>query len=135
MLDAPLERVFRALVDPDELARWWGPAGFTSPSVDFEPGVGRGYRIEMQPPDGEAFYLRGVFREVDPPRRLAYTFIWEDPDPDDQENLVTLTLEDLGESTRLMVDQRPFATEDRLQLHRDGWSDSFERLRAALGDS
>jgi uncharacterized protein YndB with AHSA1/START domain len=87
----------------------------------------------MQPPEGDVFYLRGEFREVDPPNRLAYTFIWEDPEPDDQETLVTLALEELGRSTRLTLDQGPFATEDRLQLHRNGWSDGFERLRAVLG--
>lgn len=124
--------MFQALVAPNQLAQWWGPAGFTSPNVDFEPRVGGSYRIKMQPPDGDAFYLRGEFREVDPPRRLAYTFIWEDPDPDDQETLVSLTLEDRGGSTMLTLDQGPFATEGRLALHRDGWSDSFEGLRTLV---
>jgi uncharacterized protein YndB with AHSA1/START domain len=124
--------VFEALVEPDQLAAWWGPAGFTSPNVDFEPRVGGSFRIKMQPPDGDAFYLRGEFLGVDPPGRLAYTFIWEDPDPDDQETLVTLTLDDRGRSTRLTLDQAPFATEGRLALHHDGWSDSFEKLRAVL---
>ena len=35
----------------------------------------------MQPPEGDPFYLTGEFREVDPPARLAYTFVWEDPIP------------------------------------------------------
>jgi uncharacterized protein YndB with AHSA1/START domain len=124
--------VFRALTEPDQLAQWWGPSGFTCPGIDFEARAGGRYRIEMQPPEGEAFYLRGEFREVDPPRRLAYTFIWEEPDLDDQETLVTLTLADEGKSTKLTLDQGPFATEGRLALHRDGWSDSFQKLRAVL---
>jgi uncharacterized protein YndB with AHSA1/START domain len=44
----------------------------------------------MQPPEGDSFYLTGEFREVDPPARLAYTFVWEDPDPDDVATLVVL---------------------------------------------
>jgi uncharacterized protein YndB with AHSA1/START domain len=79
--------------------------------------------------------LRGEFLEVDPPSRLAYTFIWEDPEPDDQETLVRLTLEDLGEKTKLTLDQGPFATDGRLELHRDGWSDSLERLRKAISSA
>ena len=59
--------VYRALSDPEELAKWWGPRGFTTPSVEFDPRVGGGYRIAMQPPDGDLFYLSGEFREVDPP--------------------------------------------------------------------
>ena len=58
-----------------------GPEGFTTPSLEFGPRVGESYRIEMQPPEGDSFYLTGEFREVDPPARLAFTFIWEDPDP------------------------------------------------------
>jgi uncharacterized protein YndB with AHSA1/START domain len=47
----------------------------------------------MQPPEGELFYLSGEFREVDPPARLACTFCWDPPDPDDQQTVVTLSLE------------------------------------------
>jgi uncharacterized protein YndB with AHSA1/START domain len=78
-LPAPPGRVFNALTDPDELASWWGPHGFTSPALDFDPRVGGSYRITMQPPDGEAFHLSGEFRQVDPPTRLAYIFRWEHP--------------------------------------------------------
>ena len=60
----------------------------------------------MQPPDGDVFHLSGVFREVDPPVRLAYTFRWEEPDPDDRETMVTLSLRDLGESTSEDHDHR-----------------------------
>ena len=65
----------------------------------------------MQPPDGDLFHLTGEFREVDPPARLAYTFRWEEPDPDDRETVVTLSFGDLGESTELVLSQGPFATE------------------------
>ncbi len=124
--------VFAALTQPDELARWWGPNGFTIPSVDFTARVGDRYRIEMQPPDGDAFHLSGEFREVEPPSRLAYTFVWDPPDADDTETLVTLSLRDLGESTQVALDQRPFKTEERRALHHDGWSDSFDKLERLL---
>jgi uncharacterized protein YndB with AHSA1/START domain len=120
--------VFRALSEPDELAKWWGPEGFTIRSVEFDPQVGGTYRIEMQPPEGDSFYLTGEFREVDPPTHLAYTFMWEDPDPDDVENLVRLSFRDLREATEVALAQAPFKTEARRALHRDGWTDSFDKL-------
>ena len=125
---AGLQDVFRALSEADELPKWWGPEGFTIPNAEFEPEVGRAYRIEMQPPEGDSFYLAGEFREVDPPAKLAYTFIWEDPDPDDVENLVRLSIRSLGERTEVALDQAPFKTEARRALHRDGWTDSFNKL-------
>lgn len=128
VLPAPRPSVFRLFSDADQLRRWWGPAGFSTPGLDFEPRVGERYRIEMQPPEGEAFFLTGEFRVVDPPNRLAYTFAWEDPDPDDVETLVELTFTDRGDTTEVSLKQGPFKTEDRRELHRNGWGDSFEKL-------
>lgn len=115
VLPARPARVFEACVEPDQLARWWGPAGFTAPSIELDPRVGGSYRIAMQPPEGELFHLSGEFREVDPPGRLAYTFRWEDPDPNDQETVAELSFNDLDGSTRLVLDQGAFATEARRQ--------------------
>jgi len=124
--------VFATFSDSSQLVKWWGPEGFTTPSLKFKPRVGKNYRIEMQPPEGETFYLTGEFREVEPPGRLAYTFIWEDPDPDDVETLVTFSLRDLGESTAVDFSQGLFKTEARRTLHRDGWTDGFDKLEQLL---
>ncbi len=127
-LAVPPERVFAACVDAEQLAEWWGPSGFTSPSVQLDVRDGGRYRITMQPPEGDAFHLRGEFRELEVPRRLVYTFVWEEPDPDDQETVVTLTFERADENTRLVLDQGPFKTEARHELHRAGWTETLERL-------
>jgi uncharacterized protein YndB with AHSA1/START domain len=124
--------VYTALSDPKLLARWWGPHGFSVPNVDFNPRVGGSYRIAMQPPERELFHLAGEFREVDPPARLAFTFRWEPPDPDDRETLVEISLEDRGERTEALLTQSTFATESRLALHQQGWADSLDRLEQLL---
>jgi uncharacterized protein YndB with AHSA1/START domain len=124
--------VWRALTEPDLLARWWGPAGFTSPSIALDLRVAGRFRIEMKPPDRDPFFLQGEYREVVRPSRLAYTFRWEEPDPDDRETLVTLSLADLRGKTELALEQGPFATEARLALHRGGWSDSLDKLGELL---
>jgi uncharacterized protein YndB with AHSA1/START domain len=120
--------VFAAFSDGLELARWWGPKGFITPSIEFEPRVVEIYRIEMQPPEGEHFYLTRVFLEVDSPVRLAYTFVWEEPDPDDVENRVDLSFRDLGESTTIVLVQGPFKTPERRSLHCEGWTEAFDKL-------
>ena len=102
------------------------------PSLRFEPRAGESYRIEMQPPDGDPFSLTGEFRLVERPARLDYTFVWEDPDPDDVETLVSLSFSDRGDSTAVSLTQGPFKTEARRALHRDGWRDCFDRLERML---
>jgi uncharacterized protein YndB with AHSA1/START domain len=131
-LAAAPDQVFAACIEPVKLAEWWGPAGFTAPQIELDASAGGRYRIAMQPPEGDVFHLRGEFREVDPPRRLVYTFEWEEPDPDDQETVVTLSFVPEGQGTRIVLDQGPFKTEARYELHRAGWTDTFERLEAAL---
>jgi uncharacterized protein YndB with AHSA1/START domain len=132
VLHAPRSRVFAAFIEPEELAKWWGPRGFTAPSIEIDLRVGGSYRIAMQPPEGDLFYLTGEFREIDPPARLAYTFRWEDPTPDDRETLVTLSLRDLGESTELAFTQGTFAAERRRALHEQGWTDGLDRLQELM---
>jgi uncharacterized protein YndB with AHSA1/START domain len=129
VLGAPRERIFRTLTEPAELAKWWGPHGFTTPEIDLDLRVGGVYRFAMQPPDGELFHLIGEFLEIDPPSRLAYTFRWEEPDPDDRTTVVSLSLDDVGYATERSLSQGEFATEARVSLHRSGWTDSLEKLR------
>lgn len=124
--------MFAACVDTEKLAEWWGPAGFISQSVELDVREGGRYRITMQPPEGDPFHLSGEFREVDAPRRLFYTFVWEEPDPDDQETVVTLTFERAGGGTRLVLEQASFKTEARYEVDRAGWTETLERLERAV---
>ena len=131
-LAAPPEEIFRMLTESTELSQWWGPHGFTLPAVDLNLTEGGRYRFRMAPPDGEPFHLSGEFLEIDPPWRLVYTFRWEEPTPDDRETVVDLALRSDGKGTRLALSQGPFLTEERLALHRSGWTESFEKLQAVL---
>jgi uncharacterized protein YndB with AHSA1/START domain len=61
---APASTVFRACTEPEELAKWWGPRGFTTPTIEIDLRVGGRYRFAMQPPEGNLFHLTGEFRGV-----------------------------------------------------------------------
>ena len=135
IVDAPRERTFNSLTESAELARWWGPHGFTTPEIALDLSVGGYYRFAMQPPDGDLFHVSGEYLEIASPSRLVYTFRWDPPDPDDQETVVTLSLVAVGDTTEVALSQSEFATQARLELHRDGWSESFEKLRELLAQS
>jgi uncharacterized protein YndB with AHSA1/START domain len=128
LLPAPAPVVFGMHAEPERLARWWGPNGFTAPSVELDLRVGGRYRIEMQPPEGPSFSLTGEFQAVEPPTRLVYTFVYEQPDPDDRETVVEFRLDDRHGRTQLAVDQGDFATEARRALHQQGWAETVDRL-------
>ncbi|WP_435282477.1 SRPBCC family protein [Streptomyces koelreuteriae] len=125
--------VFRKLTEPRELARWWGPDGFDTPGVEIDLRPGGAYRIAMQPPEGELFHLVGEYIDVDPPVGLSYTFRWEEPDPEDRETVVTLSLHDTDvRRSDLTLDQGDFATERRRVLHEEGWVQSLGKLGEML---
>ena len=132
VFDAPAERIFGLLTEPTALAKWWGPHGFSTPEVQIDLRVGGSYRFTMQPPEGEAFHLSGEFLEIRAPYALSFTFRWDEPVPDDRETVVELSLDSLGERTKVTMTQAEFATNERLELHRGGWADSFEKLDALL---
>jgi len=132
VFDASIARVFGLLTLATELARWWGPLGFTTPEVEIDLRVGGSYRFTMQPPDGDAFHLSGDFLEVRAPSRLRFTFRWDEPTPDDRETVVELSLAPFVPGTIVTLTHGEFATEERLELHRSGWAESFEKLDALL---
>ena len=63
-----------------------------------------------------------------PNRLRAYTFVYDEPDPDDRDTLVSIALVHLGGSTRLTLDHEGFATEARRALHEQGWTETLDRL-------
>ena len=128
LVPATPERVVERFTDPAQLVKWWGPRGFSIPTVDFAPRVGATYWIAMQPPEGDAFQLTGTFREVDVPARLAFSFQWVPADPDDIETVAELSFAALGDATEVKLVQGPFKTAERCALHRDGWTESFDKL-------
>lgn len=71
LIHAPRGRVFEAFRDPRELARWWGPKGFTNTFHEFDLRPGGKWRFTMHGPDGGSFANESVFVEVAPPERVV----------------------------------------------------------------
>lgn len=70
LIPAPPEAVFAAF-EPERLARWWGPAGFTNTFHRCELEAGGQWDYEMHGPDGATFRNESRFREVTPPTRVV----------------------------------------------------------------
>jgi uncharacterized protein YndB with AHSA1/START domain len=117
---APPERVFRALTT-EEITEWWGsPEEYrtTSFTADLRPG-GR-WRTGGIGADGSEFAVEGVYREVDPPRRLVQT--WVAPWDGGNETTITYTLEPIEGGTRVTVKHEGFGErQDSCRSHGNGW--------------
>ena len=71
VIDAPRERVFEAFRDPEKLARWWGPKGFTNTIHEFDLRPGGNWRFIMHAPNGGDFPNESVFVEVVEPELVV----------------------------------------------------------------
>jgi len=98
--DAPRALVFEAFTDPNHLAQWWGPNGFTTTTSSFDMRPGGVWRFVMRGPDGRDYQNRITYEEVVPPERLVYRHGGgEDVEP--VQFRQTITFEDLGGRTRI----------------------------------
>ncbi|MGH8369981.1 MAG: SRPBCC family protein [Gammaproteobacteria bacterium] len=137
-LDAPRELVFKVWTDPQHLAQWWGPHGFTNPVCDVDLRPGGKILIHMRGPDGITYPMTGTFNEIVAPERLVFLSAALDQDGTPVlESLTTVTFAKHGDrQTKLTVHARarglkPIAAQ-YLAGMQAGWTQSLERLDAHL---
>lgn len=129
IIDAPRALVFKAWTQPEHVARWWGPQGYTTIYCDMDIRVGGSYRFGMRSPEGTEHWKHGVFRDIVEPERVVFTFAWEDERGElGHELLTTVTFEAAGEKTRLTLRQGVFETREGRDGHVIGWTSCFERF-------
>ncbi len=131
--NAPRALVFKAWTQPEHIARWWGCNDTQKIHVESDLRVGGSLRAEMTLKDGTLHVVIGTYLEIDEPDRLSFTWDWESGGLG-TETVVTITLEDAGEQTKMTMVHRLFDTRDMRDLHGEGWAASIERLEAFLAD-
>ena len=119
---APRERVFQALTDPQQAVRWWGQNGkyhFTEFHMDVRVG-GKWSCAGPSEDMGTNFTVHGEFLDVDPPRKLAYTWSSSWMPANTQ---VQWELEEQGSGTLLKLTHTGFAgSADQAKGHSLGWT-------------
>ena len=94
IFDASPARVFEAWLNREEWQAWIGPKGVSCEVPLLEPRVGGRYRVTMRLSDGRVIPVAGVFKTIDAPRTLVFTWGW-DGDPS-RESLITITFRAMG---------------------------------------
>jgi len=72
ILDAPIELVWRVFTEPDHLANWWGPDGFTNTIETMDVKPGGDWVLTMHGPDGKNYKNRAIYREVIPLEKIVF---------------------------------------------------------------
>ena len=72
LLNAPVELVWEVWTNPEHLAEWWGPNGFTNSISKMDIRPGGEWDLVMHGPDGTDYRNHSVFKEVIPFQKLVY---------------------------------------------------------------
>ena len=137
IFDAPRSLLFKMWTDPEHMAQWWGPRGFTNPVCDMDVRPGGAIRVVMRGPRGVDYPMTGVFHEIVAPERLVLTTAVDDADGNRVlEAHNTVTFAEHGGKTTLTVRARivkaTAAAAPMLAGMEAGWGQSLERLAALV---
>lgn len=131
MFDAPLETLWKAWTEPERFKQWYGPRGFTIPYCEIDLRVGGRHLWSMRSPDGNEMFFTGVYREVEPMKRLVYTDAMSDPEGNAIPGMgameVTVTFSRTGGGTTVTVSH--MGNEGAAM----GWEQAFDKLAGMVG--
>jgi len=129
--DAPVERVFDAWTSEEVMRRWFhGQHEWETPEAAVDLRVGGAVRVVMRDPAEEVDHGGGGrYTVVDPPHRLAFTWVWDD---DPYESLIEIEFEESGGATTVRFTHSGLRDEEAVRSHEGGWGNAFDNLQRAL---
>ncbi len=129
--NAPASKVFEAWTSAEVLRRWWhAEHGWATPIAEVDVRVGGAIHLLMRnPADGSEYAGRGEFTLLEPPRRLAFTWAWENEQSARQ--LVEVEFTEHGKRTTVVMTHTGLP-EAETDDYRAGWQNSFDNLDVAL---
>ena len=137
--DAPREMVFNAWTDGKQMAKWFGPKGFTTEVKQHDAKPGGLSLIVMRGPDGAEYPGKAIFREVVKPQRIVMTSYALKDGKEVLETLITVTFEEKNKKTTMNVqvdvvkaapDAKPY-----IAGMEEGWKQTLDKLEAVIKSS
>jgi uncharacterized protein YndB with AHSA1/START domain len=128
VLAAKPEKVYRAFLDADAMARWLPPYGFTGKVHHIDPKVGGAHRMSFTNfTTGNSHSFGGEYLELVPHERLVYTDRFDDPNLPG-EMRVTVTLKAVSVGTEINIEQAGIPAPIPLEACYLGWQQSLAQL-------
>ena len=133
IFEAPREAVFDAWTSEEVLRRWFhAEHDWETTAAEVDLRVGGTVRLVMRDPHKDAEYGgAGQYTEIDRPRRLAYTWEWDDREG---QQLIEIDFEEVDGATTVHFTHTGLVDEEDLRSHEDGWTKCFDSLDRALAE-
>ena len=135
VINAPRDRVYAAWTDPALLRKWFGPENVRTRDLVADAREGGQFRWDLTNPEGEEMTVVGEYRELQPGRKVVFTWQWQDDeDWEGHKSIVTVELFDCdgGTEVRLIHEQLP--SEESRDRHSEGWTSLLKKLEKFVGN-
>ncbi len=131
--DAPADLVFSMWSEPEHFKQWMGPETFDCPVVEMDFHVGGAYRAMIRSDEHGENWFGGVYKEIDRPTRLVFTFIWDSGGPSDGvETVITILFREIDGKTEQIFHQTGILDAERRDSQHGGWSSAFNKQDAYI---
>jgi glutathione S-transferase len=128
-IKAPRDRVYAAWTDPVQLPKWFGPESVTTEALSADTRVGGKYQWDLTNSEGEKMTARGEYRELQPGRKIVFTWQWDDDEIwENHISIVTVELSDRDGGTDLRLIHENLPNETSRDGHNGGWNSALDKL-------
>jgi uncharacterized protein YndB with AHSA1/START domain len=125
-LNASPEKIYAAWTEPTQLTKWFGPEGGVVERADLNVQPGGRYSIVFHGKDGEQHHVSGVYKEVVPNEKLAFTWAWRSTP--ERESYVTVMIKSDGPGSMLTLIHEKFFDEAARDRHNTGWTGALNKM-------
>ena len=128
VLRAPPERVYKAFIDPDAMAKWLPPNGFTGKVHSMDARVGGKFRMSFTNLNsGSGHSFGGEYLEMIPAQKLRYTDVFDDPNLPGK-MMVTVNFRKVSCGTEVNIVQEGIPDVIPTEMCYLGWQESLVLL-------
>jgi uncharacterized protein YndB with AHSA1/START domain len=127
VIAADPETVFDAWTQPEHIKKWSAPEGMDVPISEVDLTVGGRFHLQMRNAEGGMHNARGIYREIDRPNRITYSWTW-DEHPDHGQSLITVELKAVEGGTEVSMVHSGLPDEKSVTDHEGGWTSCLNRL-------
>ena len=129
LIKAPRDRVYAAWTDPAQMKQWFGPENVRTRDLIADARVGGTFRWDLTNSDGEKMTCRGEYRELQPGKKIVFTWQWQDDeDWENHTSIVTVELDDAEGGTELRLIHEKLPSEESRDRHNEGWNSVLDKL-------
>ena len=136
VIKAPRDRVYAAWTDSAQLRQWFGPENVRTQNLIADAREGGKFQWDLIDSEGDQLTMLGEFRELQPDRKIVFTWQWQDDEKwENHFSVVTIDLEDANGGTELRLTHEQLPNEESRKGHNEGWNSALNKLETFVSEN